>query len=213
MNGTYKHKRLFHRFIRLLVMIGMAISVMSIGQHVMAADFKKGYRVFQTGDYATAIEEWRPLAEAGNIDAQYILGLMNLNGEGIPQDYAKAIKWLHRAAKAGNADAQFSLANMYRKGKGVEQDHAKAITWYRRAAEAGDASAQLNLGVMYGRGQGLPQNYIIAYMWFNLAATQGNQQSVENREIAIKRMTQAQIAEGQRLSRECLARNYKNCAR
>ena len=184
MNGTYKHKRLFHRFIRLLVMIGMAISVMSIGQYVMAADFDKGMKAYRSSDYATAMAEWRPLAEANHAAAQSNLGLMYYSGYGAPQDYAEA------------------------------------LTWYRRAAEVGDAQAQNNLGRMYDRGEGVPQDYVTAYMWYNLAASQKNQPDnhiyiiyLINRETIIKRMTHAQIAEGQRLSRECIARNYKNCAR
>ena len=180
MNGTYKHKRLFHRFIRLLVMIGTAISVMSIGQHVIAADFGNGMKAYRSGDYATAIEEWRPLAEADHAAAQFNLGLMYYNGYGVPQDYAEA------------------------------------LTWYRRAAEAGNAEAQYNLGRIYDRGAGVPQDYIVAYMWYNLAAAQSSRSDSQiyiiNRETAIKRMTKAQIAEGQLLSRECLASNYKNCA-
>ena len=36
---------------------------------VTAQDYQKGYDAYQAGDYATALQEWRPLAEQGNIDA------------------------------------------------------------------------------------------------------------------------------------------------
>ena len=50
------------------------------------ADFQKGFTAHESGDYATALREWTPLAEQGHADAQYNLGLMYANGEGVPQD-------------------------------------------------------------------------------------------------------------------------------
>ena len=40
------------------------------------ADFVKGLAAYESGDYATALLEWTPLAEQGNVSAQYNLGLM-----------------------------------------------------------------------------------------------------------------------------------------
>ena len=51
-----------------------------------------GYTAYNAGDYATALREWRPLAEQGNADAQYNLGMMYDEGEGVPQDDAEAVK-------------------------------------------------------------------------------------------------------------------------
>ena len=46
------------------------------------ADFQKGLDAYQSGDYATALKEWEPLAEQGNADAQYNLGVMYYQGKG-----------------------------------------------------------------------------------------------------------------------------------
>ena len=59
---------------------------------VAAQDLQKGYDAFEAGDYATALQEWRPLAEQGDADAQYFLGVMYKNGQGVPQDYAESVK-------------------------------------------------------------------------------------------------------------------------
>ncbi|MEJ6517173.1 MAG: hypothetical protein QNL97_13365 [Pseudomonadales bacterium] len=53
-----------------------------------AQDFHKGFAAHQAGDYATAIQEWTPLAEAGDVNAQFSLGFMYKYGQGVPQDYA-----------------------------------------------------------------------------------------------------------------------------
>jgi TPR repeat protein len=55
---------------------------------------------------------------------------------------------------------------------------------------------------MYLEGKGVPQDYLEAHKWFNLAAVTGNKVAITNREIAASKMTPAQIAEAQRLTRE-----------
>jgi TPR repeat protein len=72
----------------------------------------------------------------------------------------------------------------------------------RAAAEQGNARAQTNLGDMYANGRGVPQDYILAHMWFNLAAAQGDGDATKGRDMVEKKMTRAQIAEAQRLTRE-----------
>ena len=56
------------------------------------ADFQKGLSAAQTGDFVTALREWKPLAEQGDAYAQYNLGLMYFNGLGVPQDEKTALK-------------------------------------------------------------------------------------------------------------------------
>ncbi len=67
------------------------------------AGFDEGIAAYDRGDYASAIREWRPLAEQGVAKAQFKLGLMYDNGRGVPQDYAEAVKWYRKAAEQGYA--------------------------------------------------------------------------------------------------------------
>ena len=62
------------------------------------AGFDEGEAAYQRGDYATALREWRPLAEQGYAEAQFFLGVMYSEGEGVPQDYSKAHMWFNLAA-------------------------------------------------------------------------------------------------------------------
>jgi TPR repeat protein len=71
-----------------------------------SADYKKGLDAYNAGDYATALREWRPLANRGNARAQNNLGHMYYNGEGIPKDYVEAYKWFNLAAAQGNVAAK-----------------------------------------------------------------------------------------------------------
>ena len=127
------------------------------------------------------------------------------------KNYPLALSKYKNAAVKNNAYAQLQIGNMYNEGLGVAQDYAEAVKWYKLAAAQGHAGAQYNLGNIYGNGQGVVQDYVRAHMWFNLAATKGQTNAVKNREVVSAKMTTHQIAEAQKLARECQARNYKNC--
>ena len=98
------------------------------------AGFEEGEAAYNRGDYATAIREFRPLAEQGDAYAQFNVGLMYSEGEGVPQDYAEAVKWYSKAAEQEHAGAQVSLGRMYGEGLGVPQDYVRAYAWYDLAA-------------------------------------------------------------------------------
>ena len=99
----------------------------------------------------------------------------------------------------------------YDNGEGVIQDYKEAVKWYTKAAEQGHASAQGNLGVMYANGEGVLQDNVYAHMWFNIASSNGSENNRKNRDVVAEKMTPAQLAEAQKLARECIAREYKGC--
>ena len=140
-----------------------------------AADFQKGLKAYDAGDYASARREWSVLAEQGNATAQVIMGVM------------------------------------YYEGKGVAQDHKEAVKWFRKSTEQGNAKAQFNLGVSYAKGQGVIQDNVYAHMWFNISASTGDRGAVKERDIVAKKMTSSDISNAQKLARECVMKNYKEC--
>lgn len=84
-----------------LVMICVALQA-------IGGDFQKGYKgqsAYQKGDYVTALEEWKPLAEQGDAAAQFYLGVMYYYGRGVPQNYNEAVKWYTKAAEQGETPA------------------------------------------------------------------------------------------------------------
>ena len=107
-----------------------------------AADFDKGLAAYNAGDYATALTEWKPLAEQGDAGAQYYLGLTYGKGEGVIEDYKEAVKWFRLAAEQGYAIAQGNLGVSYFSGKGVIQDNVYAHMWWNIAAASGDEKAR-----------------------------------------------------------------------
>jgi TPR repeat protein len=112
---------------------------------LMAQDFNKGMKAYQAGHYETAVHEWRQLAARGYAPAEYNLGVMYRQGEGVIQDSAEAANWLRLAAEEGHVGAQYILGIMHENGEGVIQDNTEAANWFRKAAEQGDVEAQYNL--------------------------------------------------------------------
>ncbi len=92
-------------------------------------------------DDAEAVKWYRKAAEQGDAYAQYNLGFMYDNGEGVPRDYAEAARWYRKAANQGEADARFNLGVMYSEGQGVPQDYAQAHMWFSLAGAQGDKQA------------------------------------------------------------------------
>ena len=188
----------------MLVAIGGAATAGPLLEDAVAA--------YQRGDYATALRLWHPLAEQGDAEAQFHLGVMYESGQGGLRNDAEAIKWYRKAAEQGDAVAQFNLGIMYTKGEGASQNDAQAAHWYRLAADHGLAGAQFNLGMMYAEGQGVSQDYVQAHMWLNLAASQlpafGKDQrntTVDARDVVASKMTPTQVTEAQELALEWMA--------
>jgi len=187
---------------RLLFILGVCAAMTAGSSSLVVAGFDEGFDAYMRGDYATALKEFRVLAEQGDADAQYNLGLMYDKGHGVAQDYKEAMKWYRKAAEQGDAYAQYYLGFMYRDGHGVIQDYKEMLKWYRKAAEQGHAAAQITLGYMYRDGHGVAQDYVQAHKWFNIASANGNKSGSENRNRIEKQMTSADISKAQKLARE-----------
>lgn len=190
-----------------ILIISLSICVVS----VWAGDVEDAYAAFLKKDYVTALKKYKSAAAKNDAYAQLQVGAFYTEGLGVVQDYAEAVRWYKLAAAQGLAYAQYDLGVKYDNGQGVVQDYAEAVHWYKLAAAQGFVTAQINLGVKYAQGQGVLQNNVQAHMWFNIAAVSGEKMAVKNRDIAASKMTTEQIAQAQKLAKECQARNFKNC--
>ena len=103
---------------------------------------------FKDKDFNKALYEFEPLAIQGNADAQYNLGLMYNNGDGVPQDYAEAVKWYRLAAEQGDAMAQSNLGTMYEHDHGVLQDNTLAHMWYNIGSANGNELGGSNRDIL-----------------------------------------------------------------
>lgn len=140
---------------------------------VALADFSDGLEAYQQGDFRSAHNEWRALAEDGDVRSQYRLGRLYADGLGVEKDFRAAIHWFHQAADQGSVMAQNELALMYTIGRGVRQDHGEAAYWYGRLADNGHPNSQFLLAGMYEEGKGVPRDLPRAVFWYRRAAEQG----------------------------------------
>ena len=110
------------------------------------------------GDYASALQIWRPLADRGQAAAQYNMGVLYQRGQGVPQDNAEAVRWWRLAVAQGYGPAQSNLGVAYAQGRGVAQDDREALRLFRLAAGQGLAPGEFNLGTMYQHGRGVTRD-------------------------------------------------------
>ena len=164
------------------------------------AGLTEGYEALIRTDYATAIKEYRPLAERGNAEAQYRIGRMYEFGQGYPQDKAQGITWIRKAAAQNHADAQQELGFIYASGNGVKRDDAQAIDWWRKAATQGNEDAQLKLAVVYHTGQGAAKDDVLALANATIAARGGDHENVDYRNEIAQQLTPEQRRRAQALA-------------
>lgn len=138
------------------------------------ADGVAGLKAYEAGDYATALQEFLPLAEAGQASAQAAVGQMYLDGHGVPQDPAQAAIWLEKSANGGNARARGQIGVLYATGTGVTQDDMKASYWLLKAANQNVRQSQRLMADRFYRGVGVPKDLAQAYLYATLCAKQGD---------------------------------------
>ncbi|CAK0757431.1 putative Sel1 repeat family protein [Azospirillaceae bacterium] len=88
---------------------------------------------FEKKDYAAAIKLLVPLAQDGNVEAQYYLGQCFEHGYGTRKDVVAAISWYEYAANSNHAESQVRIGYIYMNGIGVFVDVLKAYMWFEIA--------------------------------------------------------------------------------
>jgi TPR repeat protein len=118
------------RFVRNALII---VALSSWITAALADDYADGFLAASSGDYKVAYAKWHELAEQGDANAQFNLGLMYHSGLQVPFNEKKAVYWYKRAADGGNHLAQEYMAVGYQEGWfGLPHDQAKAHYWYQR---------------------------------------------------------------------------------
>ena len=123
-----------------LLTVLLVVGSMVVPSSVHAQDYQKGVQAIIANDYPTAMKEFFPLAEAGDVRAQYSLGAMFGDILDVNRDYKKALVWILKAAEQGHPAAQQRLGLMYEYGEGVIQDKVYAHMWYNIGASNGSTS-------------------------------------------------------------------------
>lgn len=189
-------------------LVGIAAMAMmatpAIAQAQEGGAVKQGVDAWSRGDFKSAVEKWRPLAVAGDADAQFNLGQAYKLGRGVSTDLPTAIEWFRKAAVQGHAQAidNYGLA-LFQDGKKSE-----ALPWLERSAARDEKRAQLVLGTMLFNGDGVAKDWVRAYA----LVTRSSQQTLPQASQTLSQMDQY-IPEAQRQQGLVLARKYETDAR
>ena len=147
------------------------------------------------------VQSLHAAAERGDVDAQFNLGVMYANGDGVIKDMAEAVRWWRLAAEQGDVDAQYALGSVY---AGASTGATEAL-W-----EAAEDPLPFLVGLFLGRG--VRTDFVLAHMWLNIAAANGHEDAGLGRDGIELFMSHADISRATELARECMASDYRDCA-
>ncbi len=155
--------------------------------------FRNGTQALMAGEKEKALTSLRYAAEKGHAVAQWKLGRMYAEGDGVPHDDLRAFEYFSRIANShaddnpGTAQARFvanafvALGRYYLDGipnSTVKADAERAREMFSYAASYfADPDAQYNLGRLYLDGIGAPKDPRLAARWLTLAAQKGQYQA------------------------------------
>lgn len=185
---------------RMSQLAGLTALLLTLSSVSWSADYAKGKQAYDSADYQTALTEWQALADEGDANGQFGMGLLYGNGFGVALNDDEALKWYRLAAEQGHAEAQCNLGIIYANGWGVPMSDEEAFKWYKLAAEQGVTAAQISIAKMYESGFGVEQDMVQAHMWFNIAAELGDMNAKDKHDSLASRMSAEEIAEADGLT-------------
>ena len=123
----------------------IAISLLSAVMWQSAfADVEKGRQLMEQSRFQEAMTEFLPAAQAGNADAEELIGVMYAMGLGVERDDRRAFEWYLRASMKAHPGAQSGVGWYYEVGRGVAKDLVRAYMWYVLSAIGGDPDAAIS---------------------------------------------------------------------
>lgn len=186
---------------RKLALCAAALITLAGATAASAQDVQTGIAAWQAGDYARAVAQWRPLADAGNADAQFNLGQAYRLGRGVAQDLALAEQWFERAARQRHDQAGSALGLLlFQNGRARE-----AMPWIQAAAVRGDPRAQYVFGTALFNGDIVRRDLPRAYAMMSAAAGQGFPQAQTQLEAMEAQLSAPDRENGRRLAAEMSA--------
>lgn len=105
-----------------------------------------------------SIDSLKSLAEKGNGEASYELGLRYYRGIGVDVDYEKARGYLEDAEKKGVGGASYYLGVIYYNGKGTPTNHQKAKEYFEKGEKSNNVFSSYYLGKLYYWGDGVEKD-------------------------------------------------------
>lgn len=155
-----------------MIKVFLFFILLSFGNQAISQSLERGIEAANVGDFATALKEWRPLADKGDAVAQNYLGEVYSTEDSGFFDTREAARYFRLSAEQGNSRAQANLASSHVHGVGVPHDYQEAEKWFKKAAKQGFLEAQYILGVRYYKGDGFEKDIEQSLVYLRLAVEQ-----------------------------------------
>ena len=135
-----------HKYSISTVFVSVIFSIMLLAIHAQPAfaDVEKGRQLMEQSKFDQAMQEFLPAAQAGNADAEELIGVMYAMGLGVERDDRRAFEWYLRASMKAHPGAQSGIGWYYEVGRGVAKDLVRAYMWYVLSAIGGDPDAAIS---------------------------------------------------------------------
>ncbi|GAB5367566.1 hypothetical protein AAMO2058_001241400 [Amorphochlora amoebiformis] len=143
------------------------------------AQYSYGAYCLMKKDMKQAAKWLEKAANAGHLDAEYSMGCLHLEGNGVERDDRKALEYLLRSANKGHTQALFVLGDVLMRGKGVPRDEKKGIGFILQAAVLGNPTAEFAIGSLHATGKGLVRDPVAARAWMDRAGARGHAKALE----------------------------------
>jgi TPR repeat protein len=141
--------------------------------YLLSDAFTQSVADYHHHNYIQALNGFYALAKQGDPRAEYNLGLMYANGNGVHQSTPKAKQWFEKSAHQGYGAAQYNVAKFYQlEAQNDPALYEKAKEWYEKATKAGVVQALNNLAILYMNGQGVDKDEQKAFTLFLEGANQ-----------------------------------------
>lgn len=187
------------KFLVALLSISFAVTALHADTN-SSVNAQEGAISFYHENYLEAYKYLSKASQAGDPSAHYHLGLMHLNGRGVPTNYQEAARLFTLAAGKNHADGQIALGVLSIEGIGVPQNFKRAAHLLTLAAKQNNQNAQAILGWIYKYGVGVRENKIIAYALWNYVAAKGDEWARINRNYLLLEMSEEELYKAQDLS-------------
>jgi TPR repeat protein len=189
------------------------LSILAFTMSVLASPVDEAEAALKQKNYALAISKFGDAAASGSSYALVKLKQMQTQNQGQKAEFDVALKKIENAASSRGARSRMVLADAHLFGALVKRDCKLARDLYKELASEGDEVAQHNLGGMYLNGNCVPKDYVLGYMWTSLNLAQANNDNGNEFLTNLEKnsMSRDQVAQAQKMARECLKNKYKNC--
>ena len=156
--------------------------------------YSLGLKYYDELNYEKAFNCFMELAKKDDSQAQYNIGVMYENGEGVELNIEDSKKWYRKSAENGDDDAKKVLQELeliksqYKEKESIiiynlgmkdyrEGYYSDAFNKFLNSAKLGNSQAQYNLGVMYENGEGVEVNIEKAKKWYSKALENGDNEA------------------------------------